>query len=319
VLYPYRTTQRALEHVPPFVQAAAPPQVHRLFVHPSEVVEEHELAQVTVWPQLLVALPHCRPLQGALGAQHWFGPAPPTPHGVVDPQVSGHVMAVPQLLVAGPHAFPVHVTAGGSAVHPHPLGPAPAPPHVAGDVHVSGQTTLCPQLLVAGPHALPWHAVVSDSGTHPHAPLVHVRPPSQPPHGTFWPQLSVEAPQRFWHHVEGGTGVQHVWLDVQTPPSGHPPEQPSTPASRCPSGPAPSEASWPAESWPASNTGTVTSPSPASTAKVPCWIPPSQLQAAMGAKASAATYAPRRRTRMRPAPSLVRQRAMRATIPVGCQ
>jgi len=31
----------------------------------------------------------------------------------------------------------------------------------------------------------------------------------------------VLGPQRFWHHVDGGVGLQHELPDVQTPPSGH--------------------------------------------------------------------------------------------------
>jgi hypothetical protein len=33
--------------------------------------------------------------------------------------------------------------------------------------------------------------------------------------------LSVTGPHRFAHHVDGGVGVQHVPLDVQTPPLAH--------------------------------------------------------------------------------------------------
>jgi hypothetical protein len=56
-----------LTHVPeqqvcPPLHAGPPPQVHALFVHPSEVDAEHVFGQLTPPPQLSVAGPHAFPL-----------------------------------------------------------------------------------------------------------------------------------------------------------------------------------------------------------------------------------------------------------------
>jgi hypothetical protein len=95
--------------------------------------------------------------------------------------------------------------------HTSPDGQSAVPP--------TPHCTVWPQLFVAVPHVLPWHVVLTGSGTQPHAPPMHVRPPSQPPHATVCPQLSVDGPQRPWHQVDCVAGAQHVLLAVHTPPS----------------------------------------------------------------------------------------------------
>ena len=62
-----------LTHLPeqqvcPPPHAGPPPQVHALFVHPSEVDPEHVFGQVTPLPQLSVAGPHAFALHVVEGA-----------------------------------------------------------------------------------------------------------------------------------------------------------------------------------------------------------------------------------------------------------
>ena len=109
------------------VHALPPLQLHALLVHPSDVVDAQVLGQVSVWPQLFVTVPHATLLHDVVGAQHWFLPAPPTPHGVETPHVFGQVMGWPQWFVVGPHARLLHGVA--LSVTQHALGPAPPTPH----------------------------------------------------------------------------------------------------------------------------------------------------------------------------------------------
>jgi len=172
-----RLVQPEPQQVSPEVHDEPPWHVHELFVHPLEPVGEQRFAQVTDWPQLLVAVPHDLPLQAAVlsGVQHvsfarqtW---------------VPGHdeqVMVCPQLLVAVVLHLPWHgVTLSGVQ--------QVLPMHTSFDdeqlaVPPEPQATVCPQLFVAVPHVLPAHVVATGSGTQPHAPAsLHVSPPSQPP------------------------------------------------------------------------------------------------------------------------------------------
>jgi len=179
----------------------------------------------------------------ASGVQQEFGPAPPTPHGVLAPQVSGHVIICPQLLVAGPHALPAHA-AGLSGVHmpgPQLFGPTPPPPHVLGETQVFGHVIDCAQLLVAGPHALPAHAAVS-LGVQPQP----FGPAPPPPHEfgethvlgqvTASPQSLIAGPQALPAHADALSGVQApspqmlgMWLAPQVCPPGQLPQDTSAP------------------------------------------------------------------------------------------
>jgi hypothetical protein len=122
------------------VHALAPLQVHAPLVHPSDVVEAQVLGHVRVCPQLFVMVPHATVLHDVVGAQHWFLPAPPTPHGVATPHVFGHVMGWPQLFVVGPHARLLHGVA--LSVTQQALGPAPPTPHGVATPQVLGHWTV---------------------------------------------------------------------------------------------------------------------------------------------------------------------------------
>jgi hypothetical protein len=136
--------------------------------------------------------------------------------------VPGHdeqPMVWPQLLVAVVLHLPAHAVTLSGVQHELPMHTwldeeqlgVPPDPHA----------TTWPQLFVALPHVLPLHVTETGSGTQPHEPAsLQVRPPSHPPQLIGSPQLSVLAPQRFWHHVEGGVGEQQA-PEAHTPPSAH--------------------------------------------------------------------------------------------------
>jgi hypothetical protein len=54
----------------------------------------HELLQVTVTPQRFTAVPEQRYSHGSSGAQHSFGPAPPSPQPEIAAQVLGQIRPV---------------------------------------------------------------------------------------------------------------------------------------------------------------------------------------------------------------------------------
>jgi hypothetical protein len=133
--------------------------------------------------------------------------------------VAEHITICPQLLATVVLHLPEHAVALSGVQHALPTQTSLA--DAQSSVPPVPHGTACPQLFITVPQVLPRHVVAAGSGTQPHAPLVHVSPPSQPPHMMVCPQLSVDGPQRFWHHTDGGVGLQHVLLDVQTPPPGH--------------------------------------------------------------------------------------------------
>jgi len=175
------------------------------------------LGQVIACAQLLVAPPHALPLHAAVlfGAQQvWLVKQTPALG-----QVGEQLTACPQWLVAVVLHWPAHAVASSGVQH-DPSGLQTSELDAQDVRPFAPHAIVWPQLLVAVPHAFPLHVMTTDSGAHPHAPLVQVAPPSQTPHSTGCPQLSVLEPQRFWHQVAVGVGEQQVWLDVQTPPLG---------------------------------------------------------------------------------------------------
>jgi len=136
----------------------------------------------TVWPQLSVTGPHVAPacVQAAVapsGAQQLFAPAPPTPQGVVAPQVFGHVIVPPQVSETDPQATPAQacVAVFGTQHAPAlqtPLQQSDPCTHVAAvmsqqapdaqvcvaALQVSGHVMVPPQPSEADPHATPVQA-----------------------------------------------------------------------------------------------------------------------------------------------------------------
>jgi hypothetical protein len=109
------------QQVCPPVHAGPPPQVHALFVHPSDVDVEQLLGQETPVPQLSVAGPHAFPLHvvemGCAVHPHPFVPAPPPPQVLGGAHVLGQVIASEQLFVAGPQALPLHAAVSFGVQH----------------------------------------------------------------------------------------------------------------------------------------------------------------------------------------------------------
>jgi hypothetical protein len=108
---------------------------------------------LTVWPQLLIALPHTWPAQvlasGSSVQPHTSG-VPPPPHVFGEVHVP-HETWTPQLLITVPQFLPWQAVP--SSVQPHTLA-TPPPPHVFGAAHVPHDTGM-PQLLVTVPQFLP--------------------------------------------------------------------------------------------------------------------------------------------------------------------
>jgi hypothetical protein len=167
-------------------------------------------------PQLFVAGPHPTLMHAVVlsgGQQVWFARQTPALGHVAE-----HITVCPHLFVTVALHLPAQ-TVSLSGVQQLLLTQTSLDDAQL-TVPAVPQDTDCPQLFVAVPHVWPWHVIDTGSGTQPHAPLVHVRPPSQPPHMIICPQSSVDGPQRFWHQVDGGVGAQHELLAVQTPPFG---------------------------------------------------------------------------------------------------
>jgi hypothetical protein len=194
-------------------------QTHAPFEH--SCPGTHRSVHGTLCPQLFVPDPQDLPLHAIelSGTQH----VSLERHTPAFGHVAAHIAGCPQLLVTVVLHLPAQAVALSGVQH---MFPTQTSPPVAHDVvPLAPHATACPQLFMAVPQVFPWQVIEAGSGTQPHAPFVHVRPPSQPPHMIIWPQLSMEGPQRFWHHVDAGVGEQHVLLDVQTPPLGQVPEQ----------------------------------------------------------------------------------------------
>jgi hypothetical protein len=164
---------------------------------------------------LFVTVPHCTPLH----AVTLSGVQQDVPLQTWAPVHPLQLIVWPQLFVAVVLHLPAHGVTLSGAQHVLPWQISLADEQFV--VPPAPQATTWPQLLVALPHVLPAHVVERGSGTQPHEPAsLQVRPPSQPPQLTGWPQLSVLDPQRFWHHVDGGVGEQHA-PELHTPPSAH--------------------------------------------------------------------------------------------------